>query len=143
MTPTPTLTAEIDPATFPPPILIRPEQYVEGQPDYVAGQDIVTFEWQWPGGELPEGYGFEIRTWLPANDPTGIYDVKELRSILQYTPSEDHKYSVFLKIAGEGIVATDKNYIWSVGLVRLEPYEWLNIESEQRRISIVVPNPGN
>jgi hypothetical protein len=140
MTPTPTLTSEIDLAAWPTPVLIKPEPYVAGQPDFVAGQDIITFEWQWPD-ELPEGYGFEIRAWLPDNDPTGIYDVKELHSILQ--PLEDHKYSVLLKLAGEGITTTDKNYVWSVGLVQLEPYKWLNIESEQRQISIVVPTPGN
>jgi hypothetical protein len=118
--------------------LIAPEGYQQGQPDFMAGKEI-TFAWQWPG-ELPQNFGFEILLWL-GNDKKGLYEVNELKSILQYNPQENHTYSVTLKLAGPGITTTDSNYVWSVGIVQLEPYQWLGVESEQRKISIVVPNP--
>lgn len=133
VTTTPTITAVLDPAAFATPILIEPKENQEG---LTKGQDV-RFAWQWPG-ELPEKFGFEIRIWLEGEDPIGAYDVRELKRLLN-VPGEDHQYSVTLKLDGAGVTATDNNYRWSVGIVEIEPYQWLNIESEPRRISIVVP----
>ncbi|MFN8455179.1 MAG: protein phosphatase 2C domain-containing protein [Anaerolineae bacterium] len=133
ITATPTLTTVIDPAALPPPILIEPQESQEG---LTKGQDI-RFAWQWPG-ELRENLGFEIRIWLEGQEPIGAYDVREIKRLLN-VPAADHQYFVTLKLDGAGISQTDKNYLWSVGIVELEPYRWLNVASEPRRISIVVP----
>lgn len=133
VTSTQVITTVLDPATAPTPILIEPKENQEG---LVKGQDI-RFAWQWPG-ELPANLGFEIRIWLEGQEPIGAYDVRDLKRLLN-VPGEDHQYFVTLKLAGTGIHQTDKNYLWSVGIVEIEPYRWLNIESQPRRINIVVP----
>ncbi len=133
LTPTQAITATLDPAAFPIPTLIEPKPDAE----FVKGRDV-TFVWQWPGGQLPDEYGFEIRIWLGENYHTGTFGVKELKSILRYD-AQARQYSATFPLAGEGITTTDANYFWAVGIVRIEPYEPLKIESEPRRINIVVP----
>lgn len=133
VTSTQVITTTLDPSAFPTPILIEPKENQEGP---TKGQDI-RFVWQWPG-ELPENFGFEIRIWLEGEEPIGAYDVRDLKRLLN-VPGEDHQYFVTLKLAGDGITQTNGNYLWSVGIVEIEPYKWLNIASKPRRISIIVP----
>ncbi len=127
------------------PTLLLPNPDGTGKNSFDISQPI-TFSWDWPG-ELPADFGFEIRVWLRGSEPTGAHNALLLKqeSSYQHLPG-DTVYSVALVLSGvKGVTATSADYLWSVGVVRLNPqYEWLNIAAAPRPISLVVPNaPGS
>lgn len=139
-TPPVTPTEVITPAGYLPPRLIEPQPYELDQSQHNAQE--VTFIWEWPG-ELTDQLSFEIRVWLEGDDPQGVYDAKELKHNPTFVPLGEYQYAVTLKLSTPGIMSTSSNYLWSVGVVQTDPeYKWLNLESESRRISILVPG-GN
>lgn len=141
-TPPPLITSTqvITPAGYPPPLLIEPQPYELDQSQHNAKE--ITFIWEWPG-ELTDQLSFEIRVWLEGKDPQGVYDAKELKQDSTFVPLGEHQYAVTLKLNSPGIRGTSSNYLWSVAVVQIDPeYKWLSLESEPRRISILVPG-GN
>jgi PPM family protein phosphatase len=133
----------LNPSNFPAPILFEPEPDEAGKIQYDANREL-KFVWQWPG-ELPDDLSFEIRVWLRDTEPVGAHDARLLRQNPTFKRLEDNKYSVILVLRGaRGIPQTSSDYLWSVGVVRIQPeYEWLGIESEPRQISLVVSETGD
>jgi protein phosphatase len=135
LTPTQLITA-INPAAYPPPLLIEPKPY-ELDPTQHNAQEI-TFIWGWPG-ELTDELSFEIRVWLEGTNPQGVYDAKELKRNPTFVPLGEHQYAVTLQLTGPSVAVSSSDYLWSVGVVQVDPeYKWLDIESEPQRIGIVV-----
>lgn len=137
-TPTPLISSiqVITPAGYLPPLLIEPQPYELDESQHNAHE--ITFIWEWPG-ELTDQLSFEIRVWLEGSDPQGVYDAKELKQNPTFVPLGKHQYAVTLKLSSPGIIGTSTNYLWSVGVVQIDPeYKWLSLESKPRRISLLV-----
>ncbi len=122
-----------------PPTLLLPAVDKTGQIFHDARE--VTFVWQWPG-ELTDDLSFEIRVWLQGDTPVGAHDAKLLKDNPLFVNFDGDQYSVPLNLkGGEGILNTSPDYLWSVGVVRIQPdYEWLGIESTAQTIHILVPD---
>jgi protein phosphatase len=127
---------------LPEPILLQPEADETGKTQYDTRREL-TFVWQWPG-QLTDDLSFEIRVWLRNAQPVGAHDAALLRQNPTFKHA-DSTYSVALVLKGaSGIPYTSSDYLWSVGVVRIQPaYEWLGIESETRPMSLVVPEAGS
>lgn len=141
VTPTSALTTSLD--TLPIPVLLSPEPDSAGRTQYDASREI-RFVWQWPG-ELSDDLSFEIRVWAGDEERVGAHDARLLRQDPTFRGLDDHTYTVTLVLSGSrGVTRTSADYFWSVGVVRIQPdYEWLNLESEARPISLVVPLEGD
>jgi hypothetical protein len=119
------------------PELIEPNPFEEDEYQYNASHRI-TFVWRWPG-ELTDKLSFEIRIGLQGAELKGAHNAEYLKQETTFKRLEDGKYSVELRLADAvGVTSTSTDYFWSVGLVRVQPYEWLEVESEHRRIGIIV-----
>jgi hypothetical protein len=133
-------TQAVSPANFAgyaPPLLIEPQPYELDKSQHNAQE--LTFIWEWPG-ELTDQLSFEIRVWLEGTHPQGVYDAKELKHNPTFVPLGEHQYAVTLKLSSPGVTSTSSDYFWSVGVVQIDPeYKWLDLESEARRISLLVP----
>ncbi|OQY44852.1 MAG: hypothetical protein B6242_11790 [Anaerolineaceae bacterium 4572_78] len=83
----------------------------------VSGEDLVTFEWEWSGSDLPHGYTFEVAIY---NGP-GLYDANEI--------GNKHAISgVSLKYQEYGELK------WTVRIVCLDPYKETGRQAEPRMI---------
>ncbi len=135
ITPTQLVTA-VNPAAFPLPLLIEPKPYELDQTQYNAQE--ITLIWKWPG-ELTDELSFEIRIWLEGTNPQGVYDAKELKRNPTFVSLGEDQYAVTLQLTGPSVTVSSSDYLWSVGVVQVDPeYKWLEIESEPRRIGILV-----
>jgi hypothetical protein len=126
------------------PILLAPKSLEEENTTHITNQQI-EFRWSWPGGQLPDGLGFEIKVWVQGKEPKGIYDAKEMRKGLALAGPGKDEYSFAYAGLGDapGVRegGTSDQYLWSVSLVQLEPYQVL-AESEHRPINIAYPGKG-
>jgi protein phosphatase len=135
ITPTQLVTA-VNPAAYPAPLLIEPKPYELDQTQHNAQE--ITFIWEWPG-QLTDELSFEIRVWLEGTNPQGVYDAKELKRNPTFVPLGEHQYAVTLQLTDSSVAVSSSDYLWSVGVVQVDPeYKWLDIESEPRKIGIVV-----
>lgn len=134
---------QLSSGNLPVPILLQPEPDETGRIQYDTNQEI-KFVWQW-SGELSDDLSFEIRVWLQNAEPVGAHDARLLRQNPTFERLEDNKYAVILVLRGaRGIPQTSSDYLWSVGVVRIQPkYEWLGIESKPHQLSLVVPEAGD
>lgn len=134
-TPTPTIPASVLKTI---PELLEPAL---GQTVYAHrdGRAPTTFRWYWPG-QLPQEFVFEVRIWNVDLDPVplGAHDVtgSGFRApVVRY--ERDGTYSISLRLrdaAGYRLSVT--NYVWTVGIVRLDPYLRVGQEAEPRAIFI-------
>lgn len=126
-TPTSTLTVQGAPAisdsSFTPPELIAPENNAK----HYYRQ--ITFKWRWPG-DLPPGWGFEIRAWLAGEPHNAVVDAKT---------------SVGIRPDGQGVYSqdvtlpprlTEANWQWSVVVAQLNPFVPMSSEPVPFRISV-------
>jgi hypothetical protein len=68
-----------------------------------------------------------------------VYDAKELKRNPTFVPLGEHQYAVTLQLTDSSVAVSSSDYLWSVGVVQVDPeYKWLDIESEPRKIGIVV-----
>jgi hypothetical protein len=151
-TPTPTPTAvtstlvtqtgtftQVDAADLPEPELILPAPFTE-DPTQHNGARGVRFVWRWPG-EFSDNLSFQIRMYLPDGDYVGIHNAAELRNETRFEQLDNDRYALTVVLDGlENITQSGSDYRWSVALVQVETeYKWLGLESEHRRISLLVP----
>lgn len=146
-TPTQLVTAttvlSLNVASLPAPTLLEPAADETGKLPFDTSR-TVKFVWQWPA-QLTDDLSFEIRVWLRDAEPTGAHDARFLKQDPSFRRLADNKYSVLLTLSGaSGVTETSADYLWTVGVVRIEPnYEWLGVAAEPRPISLVVPSsPG-
>ncbi len=136
-TPVPASPAESEELS--PPILLEPVSY-SLNPQQLNAASAIKFVWKWPG-ELTDDLSFEIRLWQLGSKPEGIHNALLLKQETTFQALEGDRYSVTLTLSGaKGLKGTSSDYFWSVGLVRTDPsYEWLDLESDPRNISLIVP----
>jgi hypothetical protein len=79
--------------------------------------------------------------YLPDGDYVGIHDAAELRNETRFERLDSDLYALTVVLDGlENITQSGSDYRWSVALVQIEPeYRWLDLESERRSISLLVP----
>jgi serine/threonine protein phosphatase PrpC len=129
----------INTALWPTPELLQPKPLSEAPVTYITNIPQ-NFRWRWEGGLLPKGYGFEIRIGLGGEPLVGAYDARELTSDM-FVNGNVYSF-VFTLDSAAAVTQSSDQYFWQVGVVQLEPYEWLDIASEPRRINIAFPGPG-
>jgi hypothetical protein len=130
---------QVDVTELPEPELILPLSFEEDPTQHNGGRGV-QFIWHWPG-EFTDNLSFQIRMYLPDGEFAGIHDATELRNEGRFEQLDNDTYALTVVLDGVGnITQSGSNYRWTVALVQIEPdYEWLNVESERRRISILVP----
>ncbi len=130
---------EVDATNLPEPELIRPVPF-DDDPTQHNGARGIRFVWRWPG-EFNDNLSFQIRMYLPGGDYVGIHNAAELRNEAQFERLDNNLYALTVVLDGlENITQSGADYRWSVALVQIEPeYRWLELESEHRPISLLVP----
>jgi hypothetical protein len=130
---------QVDAANLPEPELILPVPYAE-DPTQHNGARGVRFVWRW-SGELSDDLSFQIRIYWPNGDYVGIHNAAELRKETRFEQLGNDRYALTVVLTGlENITQSGSDYRWSVALVQVEPeYRWLDLESDLRRISLLVP----
>ncbi|RME70983.1 MAG: hypothetical protein D6784_15825, partial [Chloroflexi bacterium] len=100
----------------------------------------IRFKWRWEG-QLADDLSFEVRVWRQGDTPVGAHDARLLKTNPDFRRLADSVYAVDLVLAGaQGVFLSGSDYVWSVGVVRIEPeYDWLGVESAPRPIGLLVP----
>jgi hypothetical protein len=79
------------------------------------------FEWRWEG-EIPAGFGFEVRIWRDGQQPTGVHDAvldNQNGSIINMGANQ---YRLTVDISKTGAVRFGNgDYLWTVVLVQISP----------------------
>lgn len=148
----PRLTAELAAPLLLDPI---PNETIYARPDTLFPAD---FRWQWDG-TLPPNTTFEVRIWRDGLDPVslGAYDVRDVKVISTIAEEETERErgtQNLIYYEGDGIYRLPLNpasseavdyrhqtYVWSVGVVQIEPYQRLSPEPAPRPINIMIVDP--
>jgi hypothetical protein len=90
--------------------------------------------WQW-NGQLGQNQGFEVRLWH-AGDNThfGAADAREMAKAVQAQPGGHYSVALRLDTAHSVTLYGSGDYLWSVAIVRLDPYSDLGLESASRAL---------
>ncbi len=133
-TPTPTVSHTATAVPTPPPAKTVPA----GAPILIApAEDAdltgrITFTWQWNGAPLAENQGFEVRIWKESQ-PDHYGAAAPVRST-----------SLIIDISGAYGVQQGGtgDYLWTVALVQIAPYQRLGPEAAPRRLTINLGGGG-
>lgn len=102
----------------------------------------MTFSWRWEG-RLAPNWGFEVRLWHEG-DPShfGAFDAREMAKLVQHLP--DGRYTAVLRLdaAYSILLHGSGDYLWSIAVVQLEPYERIGPESAARALRYVRATAG-
>jgi Na+-transporting methylmalonyl-CoA/oxaloacetate decarboxylase gamma subunit len=130
---------QVDPAGLSIPELIQPVPFDEDPTQHNGGRGI-RFVWFWPG-EFYDNLSFQIRMYPPGGSYVGIHNAAELRKEPRFERLDNNTYALTVVLDGVGnITQSSSDYSWSVAVVQIEPeYRWLDLESEHRPISLLVP----
>jgi serine/threonine protein kinase len=79
------------------------------------------FEWEW-AGDLPPGFGFEVRVWREGEPPAGAHNAVEDNQIGRIMRVGENRYrlSVDIKDAA-GVRNRTGEYLWTVAVVQISP----------------------
>ncbi|UCC88183.1 MAG: protein kinase [Anaerolineales bacterium] len=133
-TPSPSLTAGVPSGTF---TLLNPLSL--DPPSYGPTE----FEWEWTG-DVPQGFGFEVRVWREGESPAGAHNAvldNQNGNIEQF---EGDKYRLNADIAeAAGVQGRSGIYLWSVSLVQIRPqYADLGLQADPARLRFEVAGAG-
>lgn len=101
------------------------------------------FRWRWTG-DLPPGYGFEIRVWADGEAPLGAHDaVQDNQSgNVKFIGANEYRLTINIKDAA-GVRQRSGEYNWAVVLIQYQPtYKDLGIVSAPARLRFDVPSSG-
>lgn len=136
------------------PVLLdpAPDDTIYARPDTLYP---ATFRWQWDGTLTPNTT-FEVRIWRDGLDAVslGAYDVRDVKVISTIAEEEAERergtqnliyyegngiYRLALNPASaEAVGYSHKTYVWSVGVVQIEPYRRISPEPAARPVNIVM-----
>jgi len=130
---------QVDPASLPIPELIQPVPFNEDPTQHNGGRGV-RFVWRWPG-EFYDNLSFQIRMYPPGGSYVGIHNAAELRKETRFERLDNNTYALTVVLDGvENVTQSSSDYSWSVAVVQIEPeYRWLDLESEHRPISLLMP----
>ncbi len=101
------------------------------------------FRWRWTG-DLPAGYGFEIRVWADGEPPLGAHDAVRDNQFgkIKFAGGDEYRLTINIKDAA-GVRRRSGEYNWAVALVQYQPaYKDLGIVSAPARLRFDVPSSG-
>ncbi len=145
--PTPTLTAQPTPSPTATPITAKPSSSLTAgvpagtftllnplsldPPSYGPTE----FEWEWTG-DVPQGFGFEVRVWREGESPTGVHNAvldNQNGNIKQF---EGDRYRLKSDIAeAPGVQGQSGIYLWSVAMVQISPnYADIGMQADPARL---------
>ena len=135
----PTATPTIPPPTpTPEPVAISPASFQLVEPGHTSNitQDISTFVWRWDGPALAENQAFEVRIWKDGEPHYGAFDARKTSSFMT---QQAGGFALSFTVSSAFSVQQNGNsdYLWSVAVVQLEPYQ-LVVESNPRPVIINV-----
>lgn len=141
LTPVPPTSTPVPPTPVPPsptPQVVNnaiPE-LVEPVDNANISQDIYTFVWRWPGAALTDNQAFEVRIWREGEPHFGAFDARETSTYLEQRADG---YALSFAVSNAFSVQQNGNgdYLWSVAVVQLEPYQAI-VESAARPVVINV-----
>jgi len=125
-TPIPTKSQPSTPtvAVYPAPILVSPD-------NGASVSELVTFVWNWTGPALTADHGFEVRIWKE-----GQPDHYGAASTVRTTSATLNVRGAYgVQQGGSG------RYLWTVAVVRLEPYQRIGSEAAPRTLEIWIGAP--
>ena len=95
------------------------------------GEYPVEFEWRWDGA-LPDTHGFEVRVWRKGENPQGAHNAlnSNRNGDIQALNDQTYRLSITDLRGLPGINNRPGEYLWTVGLVELEPYKYLGVEAK-------------
>jgi hypothetical protein len=97
---------------------------------------LFTFVWRWSGAALTDNQAFEVRIWREGEPHYGAFDARETS---KYLEQRDAGSALSFSVSNAYSVQQNGNgeYLWSVAVVQLEPYQ-LVVESAPRPLIINV-----
>ncbi len=79
------------------------------------------FEWEWVG-DLPPGYGFEVRVWREGESPAGVHNAVEDNQNGRIVRVGENRYRLSVDITeAAGVRGRSGEYLWTVALVQINP----------------------
>jgi hypothetical protein len=125
--PSPTLQVVVNKAV---PELVEPTDNTN------ISQDLFTFVWRWSGAALTDNQAFEVRIWREGEPHYGAFDARETS---KYLEQRDTGNALSFSVSNAYSVQQNGNgeYLWSVAVVQLEPYQ-LVVESAPKPLIINV-----
>ncbi len=99
------------------------------------------FRWRWTGN-LPAGYGFEIRVWADGEPPLGAHDAVRDNQLgkVKFTGGDEYRLIANIKDAA-GVRQRSGEYNWAVALIQYQPeYKDLGIVSTPARLRFEIPS---
>ena len=79
------------------------------------------FEWSWTG-DVPDGYGFEVRVWREGEQPAGVHDAVADNQNGNIKHIGENIYGLSIDIKGAaGVLDHSGEYLWTVALVQISP----------------------
>ncbi len=101
------------------------------------------FRWRWTGN-LPAGYGFEIRVWANGEPPLGAHDAirDNQTGTVQHVGGDEYQLLTNIKDAA-GVRQRNGEYNWAVALIQYQPtYKDLGIASSPALLRFEVASSG-
>ena len=116
-------------------------ELVEPTDNANISQDVYTFVWRWDGAALTDNQAFEVRIWREGEPHYGAFDARETS---KYLEQRDTGNALSFSVSSAFSVQQNGNgeYLWSVAVVQLEPYQ-LVVESASRPLIINVGGGGD
>jgi hypothetical protein len=79
------------------------------------------FEWEWTG-DVPPGYGFEVRVWQEGEPSAGIHNAVEDNQNGRIIRVDENRYRLSVDIKNTaGVRNRTGEYLWTVALVQISP----------------------
>ncbi len=94
------------------------------------------FEWEWTGGALPPGFGFEVRVWREGEVPSGVHDavLDNQNGNIKNIDGNRYHFSTDIREA-PSVQGRTGEYLWTVALVQISPeYKDLGQQAEPARL---------
>ncbi len=110
------------------PILVSPDDNAH------HAYSRLRFSWKW-SGQLRANWGFEVRGWGEGGPHNGLHDARATAGI---KPDGNGVYSFELTIPSSFTYA---DWMWSVAVVQLDPYQRIGAEAAPRRVFVDTRTP--
>ncbi len=111
-------------ANYGAPLLVSPNNNAS-----VSGR--ATFTWQWNGQPLEANQGFEVRIWR--NGQPDHYGAA--------SPVRANQVEIDV-LGAYGVAGAPGNYLWTVAIVQLDPYQRIGPEAPARELRVEAPGGG-
>jgi len=79
------------------------------------------FEWEWTG-DVPPGFGFEVRVWREGEPPAGVHNAVDDNQNGRIMRVGENRYRLSIDIKdAAGVRGRSGEYLWTVAVVQISP----------------------